>query len=838
MNYQRFILFEVMVCLLSHISSSRSQGIPFEVNSTSISSGGDVVSGSNINSTNTPVESDGPGDVGDDDDEDDSEKVDKFVYDYDEDYDQPKKPTNQSKPKTGIVYTWAKWPKWNKCSRTCGGGIQTRIRNCVEKKQTGTELLITEFQPGSDGIIGCFGVWKKFRMCNQKPCPNDDDFRNQQCAMRNKIPYKGKLYEWEGYVKEYHECELTCKPIDLNYYTSLGKSVIDGTPCTKPSIYFTHFYRGRAVCVDGICKAVHKTGAIRGVTTNDVKTKCGSVLCRPISEIFSKATLPHGYFYITTIGSGATNLTIKQMASSDNRLAIRSIDNKFIVNGNNYVSESGTYEYNGDAFDYDKELQIIESKGPLSKSIDVLLIVRGINPGVKYDYNIPVASAGISDSEEGETHWNEQGVPLDDVEENKIPDVNEGQPIKPKDRKRRKFSWKLLGFGPCNRSCGAGVRSPIFRCIKDSATRFYTPRRCMFSEKPVFHEDIYKCNLQLCPAYWQTMEYGECVCTDGVGQHNRTVSCVQEQASGAVEIVDETECEADKPVESEECDCPKKIRRKIYSQRPDKSAKIYSRLIGSSANVYNSFNQTLGLRKVVKGDQDKTGVWLMSEWNSQCSNECGSGGLEQRSIYCDRTAPYTDVCDLRITPAMSRRCDQSKKCLEGEWFTSNWSKCSGDCFNLSKKRTVLCIIDGMVVEDDGCNLDEKPTDTKNCTHREVNYCGPKWYYSEWFECSRPCGEGTQRRYAKCLDYDWQENVLQESNSCKYMEREPVYGTCNTQKCEEIESLVSSVQNDLEFPSCTDELASCKRINKQRLCKVAYYQKMCCQSCEGVNSFKK
>ncbi|XP_055923562.1 thrombospondin type-1 domain-containing protein 4-like [Eupeodes corollae] len=833
-----FGFFGLFICLLSCIDHSRGQWTPFEVN-TNISIASANGSNKSIMLTNSSrlLKSDQVSDAAaddNDDDEDDIDKTDKIVYDYDEDYDQPTKSVNQTKPITGIVYTWSKWPKWNKCSRTCGGGIQTRIRNCVEKKQSGTELLIAEFQPGSDGIQGCFGIWKKFRICNQKPCPKDEDFRNQQCAMYNKIPFKDKLYEWEGYVKEYHECELNCKPVNLNSYTTLGKSVIDGTPCTKPSIYFTNFYRGRAVCVDGICKAVHKSGAIRGVTTNDVKTRCGSVLCRPVSEIFSKAALPHGYFYITTIGSGATNITIKQMASSENRLAIRSTDNKFIVNGNNYISESGIYEYNGDAFDYDKELQIINSKGPISRSIDVLLLVRGINPGVKYDYNIPVSSAGISDSEEGETHWNVEGVPLDDVEENKIPDVIDGQPNRTKERKRRKFSWKLLGFGPCNRSCGTGVRSPIFRCIKDSATRFYTPRRCMFSEKPVFNEVIYKCNIQLCPAYWQTGDFGECVCKDGVGVHNRTVTCIQEQDSGVVETVRENKCEADKPAEEEECDCPKKIRRKIYALRPEKSARIYSRLIGSTPNVYNSLNQTLGLRKVLKDDQDKTGVWLMSDWNQQCTNEWSSS-LEHRSIYCDRTAPYTDVCDLRITPVMSRRCNQNKKRLVGEWLTSSWRKCSGDCFNLSKKRTVLCVIDGMVVEDEGCKLDEKPTESMICTYKEVKYCGPKWYYSEWFECSRPCGEGTQRRYAKCLDYDWHENVLIESNSCNYMEREPVYGICNTQKCEEIESLAAEpVQSDNAPPFCTDELLSCKRINKLSLCKTEYFKKVCCQTCEGFN----
>lgn len=58
------------------------------------------------------------------------------------------------------------------------------------------------------------------------------------------------------------ECELNCKPIRLNYFATLNKTVIDGTPCSKPPEFYKRKYEGRAVCVDGTCKVSNYTGEV------------------------------------------------------------------------------------------------------------------------------------------------------------------------------------------------------------------------------------------------------------------------------------------------------------------------------------------------------------------------------------------------------------------------------------------------------------------------------------------------------------------------------------------------------------------------------------------------
>ncbi|XP_037959881.1 thrombospondin type-1 domain-containing protein 4-like [Teleopsis dalmanni] len=739
----------------------------------------------------------------------------------------------------GITYSWSKWDKWSKCTNSC---VQIKKRKCIQSIQNSSSENPIEnaFYPDLNGQQGCFGLTKKYRMCKDEKCKlTNNQFRDEQCSDFNTISYKGKFFNWIGYEKEHNECELFCRPIDSENFISMNRSVTDGTPCEKPAVYYTHAYRRKAVCIEGICRAVHSSGVIRPATTYDSTVKCGSVLCQVVSELYNKTKENYGYNFISTIPTGAMNLTIKQVERSDNLLALKSMDDIFIIHGDNHGSESGIFEYNDDIFEYNRELGIITSKGPLSKAIVLMLYFRGINPGVQYDYTIPVPSASITEDDEQQSQWNELGDPLDYIDDNNIDDTVSAQLARTKNRKRRKFSWKLLGFGQCNRSCGPGVQSPIFRCIRDSQTRFYSPKRCAFAEKPVFSEDIYHCNRGLCPAYWRASEYSECKCNENKvnGTRQRYASCVQEQLTGKIEEVKETQCEKlIAPDLIEVCSCPKQIRRRIYERRPDKAPKVYSRLIGTPAIVRSVYNSTMPLRRNLRDDRsDKAGVWLMSEWNKECSAECGLG-YEHRTIYCDRTPPYTDLCDLRYTPEQKRACSaRQQECQEGTWFASEWSNCTGECFNLQRKRIVICLRDGNVVDDEECDAVGKPKEVSNCTHREVNYCGPKWHYSEWSECSRSCGEGTQRRYAKCLEFDWKQNAMVESNNCKYLEREPVYAACNVHKCEELNTPMDVAQNDNTTPTpddCSDEFPNCKRINRQRLCKLQFYKSYCCQSCIG------
>lgn len=172
------------------------------------------------------------------------------------------------------------------------------------------------------------------------------------------------------------------------------------------------------------------------------------------------------------------------------------------------------------------------------------------------------------------------------------------------------------------------------------------------------------------------------------------------------------------------CECTNDVRHKVLS-----TVSTISNLISSSENSRSAslkiFEQSVN-----------SGVWMASSWGEKCEtsneNDC-TAGIQFRTVVCDRNPPHTEVCDSSFIPSTFKFCNQSSDCSKGEWYSSKWSDCGGDCFNLHKKRLVMCIQNSIVVSDDKCANQEKPADIVKCNITDVSYCGPRWHYSEWTE---------------------------------------------------------------------------------------------------------
>lgn len=365
-----------------------------------------------------------------------------------------------------------------------------------------------------------------------------------------------------------------------------------------------------------------------------------------------------------------------------------------------------------------------------------------------------------------------------------------------KTRRHRKFSWKVVKFAPCSKTCGGGIQAPIIKCVREGSTKISPPKKCVNLNKPVVNENHLKCNTQPCPAFWKLSEWSECNCgtDDERSIQTRDVRCVQELANDRIIQVHEGACVADTPDVDQSCDCPKPVNHihTVHEQSPAKPSNRPSSIIRHPSRSQNG---------TVHRRPKKAGAWLMSQWMDQCSTECGTG-VQYRSIFCDRSPPNSDRCDQRFTPDISRQCSSEKKCMVGDWFTGPWSPCTGDCFNLTKVRFVFCIREEAIVNERECAGD-KPTETAPCVLVDVPECTPKWHTSEWTECTKECNEGTQRRVVKCLEPNIKDKHMTESASCLYTERPVAFRTCNGHKCPEIATTtteydpqVDLIQNDV------------------------------------------
>lgn len=87
---------------------------------------------------------------------------------------------------------WTTWSDFSTCSRTCDGGVAFQLRRCNNPQ-------------------GCKGESVRYKICNMQACPDQQDFRAQQCAAFNEVPYDGALFKWAPHYDYAEPCALTCR---------------------------------------------------------------------------------------------------------------------------------------------------------------------------------------------------------------------------------------------------------------------------------------------------------------------------------------------------------------------------------------------------------------------------------------------------------------------------------------------------------------------------------------------------------------------------------------------------------------------------------------------------
>ncbi|VDI26618.1 Hypothetical predicted protein, partial [Mytilus galloprovincialis] len=108
---------------------------------------------------------------------------------------------------------WKEWGKWNHCSTTCGGGIQTRNRECIEPQYGGAPcpgnntdyMSCNDFECPMDGI---FSEWSDWFLCSST-CGGGEQWRNRTCTG----PYYGGA-PCEGRYNDSQSCNEHECPID------------------------------------------------------------------------------------------------------------------------------------------------------------------------------------------------------------------------------------------------------------------------------------------------------------------------------------------------------------------------------------------------------------------------------------------------------------------------------------------------------------------------------------------------------------------------------------------------------------------------------------------------
>uniref|UniRef100_A0A669CRC2 ADAM metallopeptidase with thrombospondin type 1 motif 14 n=1 Tax=Oreochromis niloticus TaxID=8128 RepID=A0A669CRC2_ORENI len=411
--------------------------------------------------------------------------------------------------------SWSSWSKFGSCSRTCGGGIRSRSRQCNNPP------------PAYDGR-DCPGSAFDYQMCNTEECAGPyEDFRAQQCVQRSNKYHKNIKHTWLPYEhpdgKKARKCELSCQSKETGEVVSMNQVMHDGTRCS----YLDPF----SVCARGECLHV---GCDKEVGSYKQEDKCGvcegdNSHCRTVKLTLTKTPkknaqneLNDQFFYI---------------------LATNQVTGNFILNEKSEDAKSKTFIENGLQWEYsiEGERETLKTTGPLHEGIIVLIIPQEEDAKVSLTYKYII---------------HEDLLPLITNNNVLLAELDT-------------YEWALKSWSPCSKSCGGGVQYTKYGCRRKSDSRLVHRNFCETSKKP---KPIRKrCNTQDCSqSTWVVEEWGPCSKTCGkLGYQTRVVQCMQALHNGTNKVVHSKHCTDERPEIRRACNhtvCPAQWRTGAWSQ--------------------------------------------------------------------------------------------------------------------------------------------------------------------------------------------------------------------------------------------------------------------------------
>ncbi|KAM9714065.1 papilin isoform 6-T7 [Dama dama] len=414
--------------------------------------------------------------------------------------------------------TWGSWGNWSPCSRTCGGGVSFRERLCYTQRR--------------DGGSSCVGPTRSHRSCRTESCPDGArDFRAEQCAEFDSQEFQGRRYKWLPYYGAPNKCELNCIPKGESFYYKHKEAVVDGTPCEPGK---------RDICVDGSCRVVGCDHHLDSLKQEDKCLQCGGdgTTCYPVTGVFEANDLSRGYNQILIVPVGATSIRIEEAAASRNFLAVKSIRGEYYLNGHWTIEDARALPVASTLLHYERGAEgdlapeRLHARGPTSEPLVIELISQEPNPGVRFEYHLPL------------------GAP------------------------RPGFSWSHSSWGDCSAECGGGQQTRWVFCTMDDEV--YPEHLCQSQPRPA---DRRPCSSQPCPhtkrtsylhrprawhlagaqrmcrSSWKTGPWTLCSASCGGGFQSRSVYCVSFDGAGAQEAAEDAECEGlpEKPPGRQAC---------------------------------------------------------------------------------------------------------------------------------------------------------------------------------------------------------------------------------------------------------------------------------------------
>ncbi|KAI1885902.1 hypothetical protein AGOR_G00208540 [Albula goreensis] len=716
--------------------------------------------------------------------------------------------------------------------------------------------------------LKCLGAEREVRRCSEQSCPGRPvDPRAEQCSAFDSQEFMGRLYTWEPFteVGQEQQCELTCRPAGFRFYVRHADAVRDGTPCTNntPS----------DVCVGGRCLSEGCDGVLGSGLLRDRCGVCGGrdLSCRRVTGSFDNTSVPLGYHRILDIPPGATAINITERRASPNYLALRSGTGQSVVNGRWAVDPPGQYQAGGTTFLYTRPRagpegqeegtgETLTAPGPTTTLLQLYIIFHRQNPGIDYEYYIPVEKNEVEREPAKERDGGRAPVrdrsALALVVVDPLPPPppvpasptsgRRWSPERPRPQgsgsnrqaripprtdlpldTQRPFVWRRGELTECSASCGKGSQHRQVLCVNRHTEEEVHDRKCDSATRPVTEEE--PCNVHPCPPFWEPGQWSECSVSCGGGVQQRQLQCRQSFGNRSTMVHPQRCTLLPRPNATQPCHLRVCSHWEVGTNWSSCSVDCgvgkrtrNVRCVSDHGNVVNDRECNSRLRP--QGSEDChmgpcVTNWYFTDWTHVCSAECGPG-VQRRDVVCLTSGAGKEgdgggECTGE-KPADMKACNGGPCVATYLWYTGPWGQCNVPCGNGTQRRDIICVqklgSDFSMAPAGQCAQLEKPSPVQSC---EMAPCHPQWYTTDWSACSRSCGKGVQSREVRCLTPD-----SQYSPECDLITKPAREQTCNIIPC----------SPQVPDENCRDRRHNCVMVVQARLCVYSYYKTACCASC--------
>ncbi|XP_072488956.1 A disintegrin and metalloproteinase with thrombospondin motifs 13 isoform X2 [Notamacropus eugenii] len=692
---------------------------------------------------------------------------------------------------------WSSWSPPRTCSRTCGGGVITRRRQCNNPRP-------------AFGGRDCAGADIKAELCNTQACEKTQlEFMSEQCAATDGKPLYltagvPTFYSWKSaaqYSQGNDLCKHICWAVGKNFIVSRGESFLDGTRCVPTD----HQAEGTtSLCVMGRCRAFGCDGRMDSGHVKDVCQVCGgdNTTCSRVSGSYTGGSAQE-YVTFLTIPPNFTTVHITNQKPLFTHLAVK-VRGQYVVSGKRIISFNTTYPsvLEDNQIEYKvfltKEklphLEEIHIRGPTQEDIEIQVYRKYGNeygnltsPEITFSYFKPkqlqtcvwAVVPGACSVSCGEGVRQVSYSCFDQVQNKWTDDVYCGGTVKP-------LSWKELcvpgpcpphwttgDFGPCSTTCGGGVRERTVSCVKveGNLTLMLPESYCKPSLQPTATEI---CNPQLCLTRWKVSEPGPCSSACGLGLAQRNVTCIQE-GDGLEDPVDDRLCSVEEK--------PSPLLPCVVTVCP----------LGWNTHESGSFLEE-AMDQLGSFWKENLTVHVWSPLVGECSVSCGTGLRELRYVCLDfasRKEVEKDKCNPVSQPENQMMVCHAASCPP-RWEIKVLAPCPVTCGGGKVPLSVHCVRQnkGLTINlpHSKCGGMPRPSSYQDCS---TEPCPARWRH-KLASCSVSCGGGIVQKILYCARaFGENEEEIVPDSQCQELPRPEEQEPCNLDPCPPRWKVVSS-----------------------------------------------